>query len=98
MTDLGKGVAVDFPDKPSVFLIQGYGEIRIQKGDTRINGVTRKQLALIVKKLKPKKTEPEVKWTHIKEEVKNGQKSDIADVKQTIPRKTRTTRSRSTKS
>ena len=84
MTDIGKGVAVDFPDKPQVFLIQGYGEIRVQKGDTRINGVTRKQLELMVKKLKPKKVE-------------DGQESNIADVKQAAPRKTRATRSRSTK-
>lgn len=86
MTDLGSGVAVDFPDKPSVFLIQGYGEIRVQKGDTRVNGVTRKQLELMVKKLKPKK------------EVKDGQESDIAVIEQAAPRKVRTTRSRSTKS
>ena len=51
MTDLGKGVAVDFPEKPSVFLIKGYGEIRIQKGDTRINGVTKDQLEIIVRRL-----------------------------------------------
>ena len=87
MTDLGKSVAVDFPDKPSVFLIQGYGEIRIQKGDTRINGVSRTQLILMAKVLTPKK-----------KEVKDGQKPDIADVKQTSPRKTRATRSRSPKS
>ena len=84
MTDLGSGVAVDFPDKPSVFLIQGYGEIRVQKGDTRVNGVTRKQLELMVKKLK--------------KEVKDGQESDIAVIEQAAPRKVRTTRSRSTKS
>lgn len=86
MTDLGKGVAVDFPDKPSVFLIQGYGEIRVQKGDTRINGVTRKQFELMAKILKPKK-----------KEVQDGQESDITDVKQTTPGKTRATRSRSSK-
>ena len=79
MIDLGKGVMVDFPDKPSVFLIRGYGEIRIQKGNTRINGITREQLKLMAKK------------------VADGQKSDITDVKQVAPRKTRTTRSRSTK-
>ena len=88
MVDLGNGIAVDFPDKPSVFLIQGYGELRIQKGDTRINGVTRKQLEIMAKYLKPKK---------VKEEVKDGQEPDITDVKQVAPGKARTTRGRSTK-
>ncbi len=85
MTDLGNGISVDFPDKPSVFLIKGYGEIRVQKGNTRINGVSMRQFALIAKILR------------LKKEVKDGQEPDIADVKQTTPRKARTTRSRSSK-
>ena len=55
MEDIGNDVMVDFPDKPSVFLVKGLGEIRVQKGNTRVNGVTLEQLKTIVKALQPKK-------------------------------------------
>ena len=75
---------VDFPDKPSVFLIKGYGEIRLQKGDTRINGVTKDQLEAMFKALKKGKDEPKI--------------TDNGDAVKTSTRKTRATGSRSTKS
>ncbi len=80
MIDIGKGVMVDFPDRPWVFLIKGYGEIRVQKSNTRINGVTKEQLEIMVKALKTKK------------DVGDGQKHNLADVEDAPTRKNRTTR------
>lgn len=57
MIDLGKGVSVDFREHPYVFGIEGWDPIRIQKSNTRINGVSLKQLELIVKTLKGVKRE-----------------------------------------
>ena len=84
MVDIGKGIMVDFPDKPSLFLIKGYGEIRIQKGDTRINGVTEDQFKTMIKALKPKKVE-------------DGQKHNPADAPDAPSGKTWTTRGRGSK-
>jgi len=73
---------VDSLKKPKVFVVKGYGEIRIQSGSERVNGVTLSQLKIIVKVLG----------------VKNEQKSNFSATKQASARKTRTVSSRSTKS
>ena len=85
MVDIGKVVMVDFPDKPSLFLIKGYGEIRMQKSNTRINGVTKTQLETMIKALKPKK-------------VKDEPEPDTTDVVKATPRKDRATGSKSYRS
>ncbi len=84
MVDIGKGVMVDFPDKPSIFLIQGYGEIRVQKSNTRINGVTEEQFKIMLKALK-------------KRGVDDGQEHNTADATDASSRKTWTARSRGSK-
>lgn len=81
MVDLGNGVAIDNKDNPSVFLIQGLGEIRMQKGMTRTNGVNPEQFKVMADFFKPKK-------------VKNEQRPNNANVGKTSPGKTGTTCSR----
>lgn len=72
MENLGNGVMID-PNK-QFFIIQGYGEIRIQNNPGRIYGVTLEQLALMLKTLKGKKSE---------------QKPNNGDVVKATSRKTR---------
>lgn len=81
MFDLDFRVSVDSKENPSVFVIEGLGEIRIQKGMTRVNGVNPEQLKVMAKFLEPKK-------------VKNEQKSDNGNAVKASTRKTRKTRRR----
>jgi hypothetical protein len=76
MIDLGKGVSVDFLDRPYVFGIEGWDPIRIQKGTGRITGVSLEQLELIVKTIKG---------------VKNATANNTGDAVKTTTRKNRTT-------
>lgn len=82
MIDLGKGVSVDFLKHPYVFGIEDWDPIRVQKGNTRTNGVSLEQLEIIVKTMKGSMNE---------------QKPDNADAVKTTTRKARATSSKSAK-
>ncbi len=83
MKYLKKGLMVDFIDNPKVFLVKGYGELRIQKGNTRVNGITLEQLKFIVKTL---------------EGEEDGQKPDTPDDRKNTTGKARANDGRSPKS
>ena len=70
MDNLGDNIRVDDIKNPKVFIIKGFGELRMQSGSDRINGITLAQLKFMVKTL----------------EDKNGSKSDNGNVKQTSTR------------